>query len=150
MPSGLLIDRPLVPIKGGEIPDLTQGLSIPSTLDNTQSKSDTKNKSNNVLNSKKEKEESQVNVNTIDANYQFYVKINVHLNMCGDVVQSSTTSFPDDVETSFPDIRLHRATTVASADGSLVTLSTLYPGLFHFLQYSYHTDISSLLRNMNS
>ena len=129
LPSGLLIDRPLVPVKGGEIPPLIQdnsttSSSLENTQNTTQNKNDGKNKSNKVLNSKKE--ESKINIKTIDANYQFYVKINVHLNMCGDVVSSSTTSFSEDVET--PDIRLHRATTVASADGSLV--SHLHNGLY--------------------
>jgi hypothetical protein len=55
---------------------------------------------------------------SIDANFHFYEVINAHLKASGDVVSARTTSFSDEVET--PSLSMHRATTTASADGSLV------------------------------
>jgi hypothetical protein len=58
------------------------------------------------------------NSKSIDANYHFYEVISAHLKASGDVVSPRTTSYSDEVET--PSLSMHRATTTASSDGSLV------------------------------
>ena len=57
--------------------------------------------------------------------------MHTHLKACGDVLPPSTSSFPDTVEA--PSLGVHRATTIASADNSLVKKSVILGLLFDYV-----------------
>jgi hypothetical protein len=116
LPSGLLLNTPLVPVFGGPIPHLP---ALASSLHLTQKQINEKNNENNK--SDTEKDENTQNIvenNSLDANFTFFAAVHTHLKACGDVLPPCATSFPDTVEA--PSLGVHRATTIASADNSLV------------------------------
>ena len=87
-----------------------------------------------------EGEKHEINQNvvenkTIDANFTFFDAVHTHLKACGDVLPPSTSSFPDTVEA--PSLGVHRATTIASADNSLVKKSVTLGLLLDFVLMLY-------------
>ena len=82
LPSGLLLDFPLVPIFGGQIPPL----SLPSS-----------SSSANEIDKKKDKEnekniEKLSNKKTIDSNFLFFRMVNTHIKACGKISTSLSTN----------------------------------------------------------
>ena len=129
LPSGLLLDFPLVPIFGGQIPPL----SLPSSSSSTNETDKKKDKEND------KNIEKLSNKKTIDSNFLFFRMVNTHIKACGKVSTSLSTnkniiSLTEDDNEVAKGISciVHTENEVASAsgNGSLVRTS-MFPVLYY-------------------